>query len=69
VPAHQDVRGHPVLWGAAHFADIAALTGDQGAKPLLAQHADEVVDIATANEGVLLDADTPEALERLRAIA
>jgi molybdenum cofactor cytidylyltransferase len=69
VPSHKDVRGHPVLWGQAQFPAIATLTGDQGAKPLIAQFSEDVVDIDTANEGVLLDADTPDALERLRAAA
>lgn len=69
VPVYKDVRGHPVLWGASHFPAIAGLSGDQGAKPLLVQLSEEVVEIVTANEGVLLDADTPDALERLRAAA
>ena len=67
VPVFKETRGHPVLWGAKYFEIIAALSGDQGAKPLLAQFADEVVEIVTTNEGVLLDADTPEALARLRS--
>ncbi len=67
VPVHKDVRGHPVLWGAEHFAAMLALAGDQGARSLLADAGDDVVEITTDNEGVLLDADTPDALERLRA--
>ena len=28
VPVHQGKRGNPILWGAAHFAEMMTLTGD-----------------------------------------
>jgi molybdenum cofactor cytidylyltransferase len=67
VPVHKGVRGNPVLWGRKHFAAMAALGGDRGAKALMDQFADELVEIETADDGVLIDADTPEALVRLRS--
>jgi molybdenum cofactor cytidylyltransferase len=65
---HKGVRGNPVLWGRAHFAAMAALSGDRGAKALMDQFPECVVEIDTACDGVVTDADTPEALARLRTL-
>ncbi len=67
VPTHDGKRGNPVLWPARHFAAIAALTGDRGARSLLDAHADEVCYVPVADPGVTLDVDTPEALAALSA--
>jgi molybdenum cofactor cytidylyltransferase len=67
VPVHKGRRGNPVLWGRKHFSAMAALGGDRGAKALMEQFADELVEIEMADDGVLIDADTPEALARLRS--
>ena len=37
-PFHRGQRGHPVGFGAACFAELAALTGDDGAKSVVASH-------------------------------
>ncbi len=66
VPTFDFERGNPVLWPARHFANIAALTGDRGARALLDAHADEVCYVPVADPGVTLDVDTPEALAALR---
>lgn len=62
VPAFAGRRGNPVLWPARHFAEIAALRGDCGARERLAAHADEVCYVPVADAGVTLDVDTPDAL-------
>lgn len=67
VPVHNGKRGNPVLWGARHFEAMQSLTGDKGARSLMDECADELVEIELP-EAVLLDADTPEALARLRSI-
>lgn len=62
-PYHRGRRGNPVLWPKAHFDEMAAVGGDQGARELLTRHADGIVRIE-ADEAVLSDLDTPEALDR-----
>ena len=57
-------RGNPVLWGRDHFAALAALAGDTGARALLATHA--VTWIALDDPAILVDVDTPDALAALR---
>jgi molybdenum cofactor cytidylyltransferase len=62
VPSFEGRRGNPVLWPARHFAAIAALSGDAGARSLLEVHAEEVCHVPVADPGVTLDVDTPAAL-------
>ncbi len=66
VPVHDRKRGNPVLWPARYFDAIRGLSGDQGARRLLDEFAEEVVFVPVAHEGVNLDIDTPEALATLR---
>jgi molybdenum cofactor cytidylyltransferase len=68
VPRCNDTFGNPVLWGAEHFGRLTSLIGDKGARKLLAELATDVTEVE-ADEGVLVDADTPEALAALRSAA
>jgi molybdenum cofactor cytidylyltransferase len=69
VPVHGRTFGNPVLWGAEHFAALMACEGDRGARGLLEKLKDDAVEIPVEHEGVVLDADTPEALAIIRSIA
>ena len=44
-------------------------SGDTGAKHLIGEHEDEVVEVDLPDEAPLLDVDTPEALSRLAGVA
>ena len=56
-PFHRGRRGHPVGFGAACFAALSALTGDDGAKSIVASHCDSVVRIDVDDAGTLRDVD------------
>jgi molybdenum cofactor cytidylyltransferase len=62
VPTHRGKRGNPVLWDRRFFAEMAALTGDTGARALLLRHAEHVVEVECDTDAALLDFDTPDAL-------
>ena len=47
-----------------NFASLEALTGDRGARDLLADRAAQIVEVETRETGVHLDVDTPEELSR-----
>ena len=64
LPRCQGKPGHPVLLAARAFAEIEALTGDQGAGRLLKSRSD-VAFVETQDEGVLLDIDRAEDIARL----
>lgn len=64
VPTHNGKRGNPVLWGKRFLAEMARLAGDVGARHLIGEHADQVVEVEMAEDGVLIDIDTPDALRQ-----
>lgn len=64
VPTVDGRRGNPVLFGAAHFADLAALSGDVGGRALF--EAEAVRSVPVDDLGVRRDVDTAAALSELR---
>lgn len=64
LPRHQGRPGHPVLLSARAFADMAALSGDEGAGRLLRARDDVVFDECT-DSAIHFDVDRPEDLARL----
>ncbi|WOF73994.1 molybdopterin-binding/glycosyltransferase family 2 protein [Parvibaculaceae bacterium PLY_AMNH_Bact1] len=67
VPVVGKKRGNPVLWDASFFNDLLNLSGDVGAKALMAQNADLVSEVPFDDDAPLTDFDTPEALRQHRA--
>jgi molybdenum cofactor cytidylyltransferase len=61
-PFHRGERGHPVGFGAACLAALAALTGDDGAKSVVAAHRDSLAKIDVDDAGTLRDVDRPADL-------
>lgn len=51
-------RAHPVGFSRRHFAALVALTGDAGAKSLVAENRESMRLIATDDEGARRDVDT-----------
>ena len=62
-PFHRGQRGHPVGFGAACFAALAALNGDDGAKSILAAHRDGLVRIDVDDAGTLRYVDHPADID------
>ncbi len=52
--------------GRRYFAEAQCLSGDIGAKALIANYPDKVCEVPVEDAGVLVDADTPEALAALK---
>ena len=59
VPTYAGRRGHPRGIGTAHWAALLELSGDSGAQVLF-NSADDIVELALDDPGVLLDVDTPQ---------
>jgi len=66
VARHGDKRGNPVLWARRFFPEMELASGDTGAKHLIGAYEELVCDV-DADESVLTDIDTPEALALLRS--
>ncbi len=60
-PVFEGRRGHPVLFAAAHLPALAALTGDEGARLIIARAGAALLTVPVDDSGVLRDFDTPEA--------
>jgi molybdenum cofactor cytidylyltransferase len=56
---HIGVRAHPVGFARRHYEALAGLSGDEGAKSILAAHRDTLHLIEVADSGVVRDVDTP----------
>ncbi len=68
VPTYQGKRGNPVLFGSQFFAEMADVGGDSGAKHLIGEHEDDLVEVPMEDDGIFLDVDTPDALTAIRAV-
>ena len=67
VPTFEGKDGHPVIFGAAHFAALAALDADTGGRDIIRKHPSVVSRLAVDDAGVVFDIDTPEELSRAHA--
>ncbi|TWO79503.1 hypothetical protein CBW56_14605 [Denitratisoma oestradiolicum] len=65
VPEHGGQRGNPVVWPRRHFAEIAALSGDTGARGLLECYAGEVRTVSFDTPAILPDIDITEQRQAL----
>lgn len=63
VATYDGKRGHPVLIGRALFDEAMRMTGDEGARSLLANH--DVVEVPCDGTGDATDVDTPADLAAL----
>jgi molybdenum cofactor cytidylyltransferase len=66
VPTRRGKRGNPVLWASRFFPEMAQVSGDVGARHLIGEHAELVAEVEMDDDAILVDIDTPEALEALR---
>ncbi len=62
---HQGRRGHPVGFSAEMYSELSALTGDEGARRLVARYPSFAVEVN--DPGVLIDIDTSKDLDVQRA--
>ena len=65
VPTVRGKRGNPVLFATRFVPEMREIGGDVGARHLIGEHDDEVVEIEMDDDGALLDIDTPDALAAL----
>jgi molybdenum cofactor cytidylyltransferase len=66
VPTRRGKRGNPVLWSKRFFPEMAELAGDVGAKHLIGEHSELVAEVEMDDDAVLVDIDTPEALDAFK---
>jgi molybdenum cofactor cytidylyltransferase len=62
---HHGRRGHPVGFSSELYSELVQLSGDEGARRLVARY--PAFGVEVEDSGVLADVDTPQDLDRLRA--
>jgi molybdenum cofactor cytidylyltransferase len=67
IPTVGGKRGNPVVWSRRFFGDLAGVEGDVGARHLIGGYPEAVVEVALNDAAALVDIDTPEALQALKA--
>jgi molybdenum cofactor cytidylyltransferase len=67
VPSIDGRRGNPVVWSRRFFQDLMGIQGDVGARYLIGNYAESVVEVPVAGEAALTDVDTPESLSAVKA--
>lgn len=65
MPTFRGKQGNPMLWSREFLPEMLAITGDVGARHLVGKHADRMVEVEMADDAVLRDFDTAEALKSL----
>lgn len=65
IPTYQNQRGHPVGFSAKFRCELENLQGDEGARSIIKQYANEVELLPMEDAGILVDIDTPNDLTAL----
>jgi len=63
LPVHGGERGHPAVFGARLFAELADPALEGGARTVTHRHLDGALLVEVNDPGVLVDIDTPEVYE------
>jgi molybdenum cofactor cytidylyltransferase len=61
LPVYEGRRGHPVILDRKKYeAELFALQGDVGGKEIVSKHPEDVLEVAVASKGVVIDIDALE---------
>ena len=61
-PEYDSHPGHPVLFDQRYFEALTALTGDEGARSVVAQNRSQLRRLRVSDAGILADIDQPSDL-------
>ena len=60
VPTYKGKRGHPVILAIKYKAELLELKGDIGAREIIKNHPEDILEVAVASESVIADIDTTD---------
>jgi molybdenum cofactor cytidylyltransferase len=64
IPTYHGRRGHPVIFRATLYEELLHAPMEIGARQVVWAHAKEIVEVATEEEGVVLNLNDPEAFRK-----
>jgi len=65
VPLFEGRRGHPVVFAASLYNELLNAPEDKGARAVVWAHANEICEVATEEEGCVLNLNDPEAFSKI----
>ena len=65
IPTFNGKRGHPVIFPAACYSELLNAPEEIGARAVVRAHAADVLEIPVEEEGVVLNLNDPESLQRI----
>jgi len=63
-PVYRGLQGHPVLIGVRYLQEALQLQEDVGARQILMNHPEDILEIEADQEGILKDIDTHEEYQK-----
>ena len=69
MPTFRGKQGNPMLWAVEFLPEMMTISGDVGARHLAGKHADRVAEVEMADDAVLRDFDTTDALRKAPGFA
>ena len=66
LPTFRGRRGHPVIFRSALYDELLAASSDVGARQVVWAHADDIAEVPTEEEGVVLNLNDPDALRKVQ---
>jgi molybdenum cofactor cytidylyltransferase len=64
IPTYRRRRGHPLIFRASLYPELLAASPEVGARQVVWAHADEISEVSTEEEGVILNINDSATLER-----
>jgi molybdenum cofactor cytidylyltransferase len=64
LPVFRGQRGHPVIFSAALYDELLAAPLDKGARAVVWTHGGEIAELATTEQGCVLNLNDPDTLQR-----
>jgi len=67
LPTFRGKRGHPLIFRSTLYDELLSASAEVGARQVVWAHADDIADVATEEEGVVLNLNDPESLKKLQS--
>jgi CTP:molybdopterin cytidylyltransferase MocA len=64
VPTYQGRRGHPIILSSKLFQEIKDASAEIGLRNVVHAHEDDICEVATEEQGVLINVDTPDDYQK-----
>ncbi len=64
IPTYNSKRGHPIIFSSALFGELLEAPPEVGARAVVWNHRDDVLEMPTEEQGVVLNLNDPDTLQR-----